>query len=128
VYEVSDVDIADFANAYYYLLDTNDSEITLKIKKALPKPGKDEEKIDDAFCSLDLDLKYWSQVREKFFWDVPEGKKAEIEHTLLINEIVFPKEEKDPVKIRELAKRKGALIRKMNVDRKEIIKKYAMEA
>ena len=40
VYEVSESSLKEFENVYYYLLDVNDSEIVLKIKKALPKPGK----------------------------------------------------------------------------------------
>jgi len=100
----------------------------LKIKKALPKPGKNEEKIDDKFCSLDLDEKYWEKVKEAFFWDVPNCKKALIEHELQIREILFPAGEKDPVKIRELAKRKGTIVRKMQVDGKDLEKKYEVEA
>lgn len=128
VYEVSECSINEFENAYYYLLDVNDSEIILKIKKALPKPGKDEEKIDEGFCSLAVDAKYWPALKNAFFWDVPECKKAEIEHELKISEIVMPKAEKDPAKIRELAGRKGSIIRKMIVDGKESEKEYKIEA
>jgi len=122
VYEIESSLLSEYENAYHYLLDANDSEIVLKIKKALPKPGKSEAKIDDKFCSLELDLKYWQQVREAFFWDVPECKKVEISHTLQINEIVMPKGIDDPEEIRRLAKRKGKIIRKVNADGKEIVK------
>lgn len=129
VYEVSEVNIKEFENAYYYLLDSQDSEIILKIKKSLPKPGKNEEKIDDGFCSLILDLKYWNKLKEKFFWDLQDNvKKAEIEHEVIINEIVFPTNEKDPVKIRELALRKGKIIRKINADGNESKKEILIEA
>lgn len=128
VYEVEEIDVSSFGNAYYHLLDMSDPEITLKIKKSLPKPGKNEEKIDDAFCSLDLDPKYWNAAREVFFWDVPEGKKIVIEHELIINDIELPAGENNPVKIRELAKRKGVLVRKITVDGKEFEKKYEIEA
>lgn len=128
VYEIQEGSIKEFENAYYYLLDTNDSEIVLKIKKALPKPGKDAEKIDDKFCALDIDLKYWDKIKERFFWDVPDCKKAVIEHALIINDIEFPKNEKDPVKIRENAKRKGKIVRKMDCDGKEIVKEYSIVA
>ena len=126
-YEVSEVNLKEFENAYYYLLDVNDSDIVLKIKKSLPKPGKNENKIDDKFCSLDLDLKYWSKAKEAFFLDVPECKKAKVEHEILINEIEMPKGVADPSKIRELAKRKGKIIRKMNCDWKEVVKEYKLE-
>jgi len=128
VYEVSDCSLDEFKNVYYYLLDAEDSEILLKIKKNLPKPGKNEEKIDDGFCSLVIGQKYWAALRDIFFWDVPECKKANIEHELKINEIVVPKGEKDPVKIRELAKRKGTIIRKMIIDGKESSKAINFEA
>lgn len=128
VYEIEESSISEFENAYYYLLNANDSDIVLKIKKSLPKPGKDAEKIDDSFCSLELDMKYWPKLRETFLWDLPECKKAVIEHELIINEIVLPAGEKDPVKIRELAKRKGKIVRKITADGKEDSKEYPLEA
>lgn len=128
VYEVEESSLEKFENAYYYLLDVNDSEIVLKIKKSLPKPGKDAEKIDDGFCSLTLEPKYWNALKNAFFWDLPECKKAIIEHKLIINEIVLPKDEKDPAKIREKALRKGKIVRKMEIDGKESSKEYALSA
>ena len=128
VYEVSECSLKEFENAYYYLLDVNDSEIVLKIKKNLPKPGKDAEKVDEGFCSIVVDAKYWPKLKEVFFWDIPECKKASIEHELKFNEMIIPKDEKDPVKVRELAKRKGIIVRKINVDGREISKDIAVEA
>jgi len=69
---------------------------------------------------MKLDTKYWPQVKEEFLFDATEGKKFEISHDYLITEIIPPKDEKDFEKIRILAKRKGKIIRKMNVDGKEI--------
>lgn len=128
LYEVENINIEEYPNAYYYLLNVEDSEIVLKIKKALPKPGKDEGKIDDSFCVLELDLKYWTKAKDAFFWDVPEGKKASVEHELQITEIVAPSGEKDPAKIRELGKRKGKIVRKIIVDDRESSKAYDLEA
>jgi len=127
-YEIENSPIEEFENAYFLLLNANDSEIVLKIKKSLPKPGKAEEKIDDSFCSLEIDAKYWDSAREAFFWDVPEGKKCIIEHEVKINDIVMPEGEKDPVKIRELAKRKGVIIRKIELDGKEIAREHHFSA
>ena len=123
-YEISETGIEEFENAYFYLLNVNSEDVVLKIKKKLPKPGKSEGKIDDKFCSLDLDLKYWDKVKGVFFWDVPECKKALIEHELKIDSIEFPEGEKDPVKIRELAKRKGKIVRKMIIGEEEIEKDF----
>ena len=128
VYEVEGNTLEAFEHPYFALVDASDTEITLKIKKSLPKPGKDELKVDEGFCVLELDLKYLSQVKDAFFWDVPNCKKALIEHELQIREILFPAGEKDPVKIRELAKRKGTIVRKMQVDGKDLEKKYEVEA
>ena len=100
----------------------------MKIKKSLPKPGKNEAKIDDKFCSLDLDLKYWEKVREVFFWDVPECKKAVIEHELEITDIEIPSGVDDPVKQRELAKRKGIIRRKIVFDGEERVEEKEFSA
>jgi len=126
VYEISEGSLKGFENAYFYLLNVNDSEIVLKVKKGLPKPGKDAEKIDDKFCSLEIAEKYWPSAKEIFFWDIPECKKAIIEHDLKINDIILPAGEKDPVKMRELAKRKGIIVRRMEIDGKETSKDFEM--
>lgn len=106
--------------AYYLLLNADGPGIKLRIKTKLPKPGKSEEKIDDKFCQLELDEKYYNTVKEDFFWDIPDCKKASIEHCFIIEEIISPKEEKDYAKIREFAKRKGKIVRIVNIDGKEI--------
>ncbi|MBS3071685.1 hypothetical protein J4408_01705 [Candidatus Pacearchaeota archaeon] len=126
-YEVINSNLKEFENPYFYLVDANDSEIVLKVKKSLPKPGKNEEKIDDKFCSLDLDLKYWPKVKEFLFWDTPDCKEAKIEHELIITDIEMPKELNDPAKIRELAVRKGKMLRKITADKKESVKEYVLE-
>lgn len=126
VYEVNDCNPSEYPNAYYYLLDALGSDVSLKIKKGLPKPGQDESKIDDRFCALDLNIKYLKQLKEAFFWDIQEGKKAIIEHEIFIEQIEMPKGENDPVKIRENAIRKGKLIRKINIDGKEITNNYEL--
>ncbi len=126
IYEVSESSLKEFENPYYYLLNCNDEEIVLKIKKSLPKPGKDEGKIDDKFCSLDLDLKYWDALKDAFFWDFPDCKKASIEHEIVIDSVDIPSGVSAD-KVRELAKRKGKLIRRINCDGKEIVNEYDLE-
>ena len=90
----------------------------------MPKPGKNENKVDDVFCLLETDLKHWSRIKEAFFWDIPDCKKAEISHELVITDIEMPQNEKDPVKIRELARRTGKIIRKKIIDDKEEISEH----
>src|SRR3989344_4473036 len=119
VYEIKDEKIDSYKNAYYYLLNAQEGENKLKIKPALPKPGKNEDKVDDTFCLFETELKNWSKIKETFFWDIPEGKKTDISHQIIINEIEMPKNVTDPVKIRELSKRIGKIVRKKVIDGKE---------
>ena len=128
VYNISNESINGFEEAYYFLLDSDNEDALLKIKKKLPKPGKSVKKIDDKFCALDLDFDYWDKLKEVFFWDIPDGKKVTIEHEVIINDIEIPKDEPDPVKMREKAIRKGKIIRTINVDGKEIIKEVEFSA
>lgn len=120
-------------NSYFMLLDMENADFNLKMKKKLPKPGKAEDKIDDKFCQLEADEKFYSKIKDAFFWDVKEGKKVNVKHDISIKEIVMPKNETRPslatlekknfAKIRELAKRKGSMIRRIEVDGKEEIKR-----
>jgi len=126
-YDAENSTLNEFGRIYYALVDGESPGIRLKMKKALPKPGKGEEKIDDSFCTIEAGLEHWNSVKEAFLWDVPECKKAVVEHELLINEIIMPENEKDPARIRELAKRKGKLIRKINADGNETAKEYDLE-
>ena len=109
------------------LLDLEGDGFNLKIKKKIPRPGKGEGKIDSKFCQLEADEKYYSKIKEDLFWDMPEAKKINISHEIIINEIVMPEGEKDFAKIREMAKRKGKIIREADVDGKEIVKEKEFE-
>ena len=112
--------------AYYMLLDA-EGEVSLKMKKKLPKPGKSgEAKIDDKFCVLEADLKFWPKVKEAFCWDA-DGKKIKIRHTYNIEEIIIPGNEKNPEEMRLKARRKGILVRKIEVDGREEEKKINFE-
>ncbi|MAG38340.1 hypothetical protein CMI45_03065 [Candidatus Pacearchaeota archaeon] len=129
VYDVTESDLVEFENPYFYLVDVKTDDIILKIKKSIPKPGKNADKIDDKFCSLDLDLKFWDKVKDVFFWGVSSAdnaKKVEIEHTLEISDVEIPKDAK-PEEVREKSIRKGKLIRKITIDGKEEVKTYDLE-
>jgi hypothetical protein len=104
--------------AYTMLLDAEGSGIVLKMKKKLPKPGKSaDSKADDKFCILEADLRYWPAIRDAFM--LPECKKAKVSHTVMVDEIIINKNEKDFVKMRESAKRKGKIVRKAEIDGQE---------
>ncbi|MBM3233462.1 hypothetical protein FJZ19_00025 [Candidatus Pacearchaeota archaeon] len=112
---------------YSMLLDGEGNGISLKMKKKLPKPGKSGNlKIDDKFCILEADLKYWAQVKD--FFMLPECKKAKISHTIIVEDIIIDKNEKDFARMRETARRKGKIVRKEEIDGKEEIKEIEFEA
>ena len=110
--------IAD--KAYYFLLSGEGPGIKLKIKGKLPKPGKGEGKVDNKFCQMEFNEKYYRAAKDDFFWDIPDGRKISVEHRFIITDIIFPQGEKDFAKIREMAKRKGRILRIANIDGKEI--------
>jgi hypothetical protein len=114
--------------SYALLLDAEGEGISLNMKKKkLPKPGKSGElKIDDKFCIIECDLKYWEKMKE--FFMLPDCKKAKISHTYIIEEVMVDKNEKDFVKMRENAKKKGKIIRKMNLDGRETQEEKSFEA
>tara|TARA_Y100000310_G_scaffold79677_1_gene76351 strand:- start:5796 stop:6494 length:699 start_codon:yes stop_codon:yes gene_type:complete len=113
---------------YSTLLDIVGEGFKLSVKKKLPKPGKNENKIDTRFCVLEADEKFYSEIKEDFFWDMPEAKKIDISHEVIVDEIISPEGEKDFAKIRELAKRKGKIMRKAEIDGKEIINEKEFKA
>jgi len=88
----------------------------LKIKPKAPKsgkPGKGGEKPKADFCKLKtLDL----ELGKSFIFERLDFKIAEINHTFVITDFIMPEGEKDFAKIRELAKRKGKIIREAEID------------
>lgn len=109
----------------FIALSFNAPEIELKIKAKAPKSAKPSTKKEGRpnpdFCKIITTNK--DLVKNLLFdLDLDSFKKVEIEHTFLIKDIIFPKGEKDFAKIRELAQRKGTIIRKLIVDGKENIK------
>ncbi len=114
--------------SYSTLLDAEGEGFKLKMKKKLPKPGKNEDKIDDKFCQLEAESKFYSLIKEDLFWDMPEAKKTSISHKIIVQQIIIPEGEKDYAKIREDSKRKGKIVRNAIVDGKEISKEIDFEA
>ena len=130
-YEVEGVDskkIIEIKDTVYsMLLDAEGIGISLKMKKKLPKPGKSGElKIDDKFCILECDLKFWSKLKE--FFMLPESSKFKVNHTYVVEDVIVDRNEKDFAKMRETAKKRGKLIRKMVIDGKEAMEEKSFEA
>jgi hypothetical protein len=101
----------------------------LKIKPKAPKsakPGSDKEdgpKVD--FCKLKTTN---PEFAKKLFFDNHEWKTAEAKHDFDIKDIEVPKDEKDPIKMRERAIRKGKIIRKLTINDNETKKEYDFRA
>lgn len=100
----------------------------LKIKPKAPKsakPSTSEKKATPDFCKIKTqDI---SIVRSVLF-DVSDFKKVEVVHDFIINDLIIPKDEKDPLKMRENTIRKGKIIRKVNVDGKVITNESLFQA
>jgi hypothetical protein len=94
----------------------------LKIKEKPPKSGKPggkgQKKPKPDFCKLKTNN---LEIVKNLVFEIDNFKEVEINHTFLIEEIIIPKDEKDPIRMRELAKRKGKIIRKLFIDGKERI-------
>ncbi|MBD3252449.1 hypothetical protein GF386_01840 [Candidatus Pacearchaeota archaeon] len=111
---------------------TGDSE--LKIKPKAPKSAKPstkgEEKPKVDFCKLKTsDINLISNLI--FDPEARDFNKIEIKHDFFIEDIIIPeelKQEKDFSKIREMAKRKGKIIRELDIDGRKIKKECEFEA
>jgi len=101
----------------FFALSFEIENMKLKIKPKAPKsgkPGKEKEggpKVD--FCSLKTSNE---NIVRDFVFEKPDFKEAKISHTFFIDELVFPNDEEDYAKMREMAKRKGRIIRKAVID------------
>jgi len=116
-----------FPKAFFALsFETGDTK--LKIKPKAPKSAKPKNKGDAPkpdFCKLKTSNK---ELGNSFVFEKPDFKTAEITHTFLINEIIPPEGETDFAKIREMAKRKGKIIREAVIDGQKIESEREFEA
>ncbi len=116
-----------FPKAFFALsFSSKKDEITLKIKPKAPKSGKpgskNDEKPNPNFCKISTNDE---KIGSDFIFEKPGFKNAEITHHFFIGDIIIPdniKNEKDYSKIRELAKRKGKIIREGEIDGQKIRK------
>ena len=103
----------------------------LKIKPKAPKsgkPGKGDEAPKADFCKLVTTDK---EIARSFIFEDKEFKEAEVNHTFIIEDIVVPeelKQEKDFSKVREMAKRKGKIIREIRIDEQIVKEEKEFEA
>ena len=131
--ELNGKDILELIDRFpkvFFGLSFNDEKTNtiLKIKPKAPKTGKPkkkEKKEKPNFCSLKTNDK---EIAKSFIFEKPDFREAEVNHTFLIEELILPKGEEDYSRLRELAKRKGKIIRKAIIDNKEYISEKEFEA
>jgi hypothetical protein len=111
----------------FFALTFNVGEDKLKIKPKAPKtgkPGKDGEGPKVDFCSLKTKDK---EIAKSFVFEKDDFKLAKINHTIFVESIVHPEGEEDFAKIRELAKRKGKIVRVAVIDEEEMKREIEFE-
>jgi len=120
---VKNAEIIDLMNKYpraFYALSFSTNKNELKIKAKTPKNGKPSTKDSETkadFCSLKTNDE---DIVKDLFFDFQDFKEIRIKHTIQIDSIEIPKGIGDPIKMRELAKKKGGIIRDIEIDgRKE---------
>jgi len=112
----------------FFALSFEASDSKLKIKPKAPKSGKpgkgaDEPKID--FCKL---VTTDAEFGKSFVFEKPDFKEALIKHNYYITDMIMPEGEKDFAKIREMAKRKGKIVRIAVIDGVETKKEIGFKA
>jgi hypothetical protein len=88
----------------------------LKIKAKAPKSAKPKTKEEvpkPDFCKL---ITTDEKIAKDFIWEKSDFKDALIIHDFIIKEIIVPKDEKDFAVAREKAKRKGVIVRRIEID------------
>lgn len=124
--------ILDLMNKYpraFYALSFSVPGCVLKIKAKAPKStkpstnGVGDPKAD--FCSLKTNDK---SIVEDLFFDQSDFNEIAIKHTIQIDEIILPQGVSDPVQLRELAKRKGKIIRDIKINGNSERKEKEFEA
>ncbi|MEM2707806.1 MAG: hypothetical protein QXQ30_01900 [Candidatus Pacearchaeota archaeon] len=121
--------------AYFFLIDVKNKDFEFKCKKNLPKPSTKETKLQADFFTLTLkDKILFEDFKKEFLFDIEinNSKKIEIEHDLIIDKIDISglenlEKQGKFEELRNLAKREGKIIRKINIDGKEIVKEYKIK-
>lgn len=126
------ISLLDKLPTAFFALSFKVGETELKTKPKAPISGKPSTKADAGpkvdFCKL---YTTDSNFIKSFVFDSeinPDVKKAEINNTYVITDIILPKGETDPLKIREMAIRKGKIVRTVKIDEKITKKEHEFTA
>jgi len=114
--------------AFFALTFNSEKGDILKIKAKAPKSAKPKTKEETPkpdFCKL---VTSDEKIVRDFVWEKSDFKDALIIHDFMIKEIIAPKDEKDFSKMREMAKRKGKIIRKIEIDGVKSVEEKEFEA
>jgi len=113
----------------FFALSFSGNNFKLKIKPKAPKSAKPsasgEKEVKAEFCSIETNE---HNIVNDILFDCMSEPEVSIRHELHINEIVIPKGEKDPLKMRENAVRKGKIIRILKIGERETRKEASFEA
>ena len=115
----------------FFALSFSVGDDVLKIKPKAPKsgkPGKGDEAPKADFCSLKTTD---SKIGKSFIFDIPDFKEAKINHYFYIDKIEIPselKDSKDFALVREKSIRVGKVLRKAEIDGKEMKKELEFSA
>lgn len=120
--EVTPREVLDMMEKFprvFYALSFSGKDFILKVKAKAPKSSKPGKESEDGprpeFCTLKTEDK---SIVEDLFFDFPEFKEISVNHLISVRDIVYPKNMKElkPAEVREQAKRKGIIFRKVIVD------------
>ena len=132
--EVNAEEILNLMKKYprvFFALSFSTGKSDLKIKAKAPKsakPGTKEGGAKAVFCSLKTSDK---EVLGDLLFDVKgEWKEIKVNHTIVVEEIIYPKDaaKMKPEEVREKSKRKGKVIRNLDVDGSKKISEACFEA
>jgi hypothetical protein len=129
--EMNGKELIDLLNKFpknFFALSFEVGDNKLKIKPKAPKSGKpgskNEEKPKADFCMLKTSDE---NIVKDFIFEENNFKEIKISHDYFIEDIIKPKNETDFAKIRELAKRKGKIIREAIIDGRKVKKDIEFE-
>ncbi len=121
----------EFPKAFFALSFKHGTD-ELKIKPKAPKSGKPSPKGEAPskpdFCKL---ITFDNRIGEEFVFEKSDFKKADINHTFVIEDIIIPAELKktnDFARMREESLRKGKIIRNAIIDEKSMNSTLEFEA
>ena len=123
--EVEPAQIFELMNKYpkaFFALSFKGDDFVLKIKPKAPSDGKKSKKEGEGIVADFCSLKTEDQTLLAYlFFGIGDFTEVRINHMISVTDIVYPSnmDELKPTEVREMAKRKGVVVRNATVDGKE---------